>query len=326
MTTSRLAVPALVVAGLLAVGTPAVAQTFTFERSFPADSATRLDVTTERGKITVRAGTSDEVVVTGRVTVSIGWNVPANAVALARSTANQPPVELEGDVVRLQLPSDGRTRRALTIAYDVQIPAGMAVVTHSESGETRVEGVRGTVSVRTQSGAIKLSDLGETQIDTGSGSVSVEGAASLTVKTSSSGIEATRLSGDLFVRTQSGRVTVSFVEPGNADVETGSSAITIDGLVGGLAVLTKSGRVRVSGDPRRQWLVTTGSSAIDAEFNANAAFTVEATSGSGSVKTENIMVRGETDKRRVAGSIDGGGPSVNLTSRSGSITLKSSGQ
>ena len=322
MNPSRIALLALLVAGLLAPGTQAAGQTFTFDRSFPAIASIPLDVTTERGKITVRAGTTAEVVVVGRVSVRVRWNVPANAVALARSTANQPPLEHAGDTVRLQMPSDNRTRRAVTIAYEVQVPADTQVVTHSESGETRVEGVRGAVSVQTQSAAIKLADLGETGVETGSGAVFIDGAGPLRVTTSSGGIEAKRISGNLYVRTQSGRVIVSFDNEGDVDVETGSSAITIDGLDGGLAASTKSGRVQVSGNPRRPWQVTTGSSAIDAVFSTNAAFTLDATSGSGSVKAENLVMRGETDKRRVAGSIDGGGPSVHLSSRSGSITLK----
>ena len=317
--------PALLVGMLLAPGPQAVAQTFTFERSFPATASALLDVMTERGKITVRAGTTADVVVVGRVSVRVAWNTPDNAVALARSAANQPPVEHTGDTIRLQIPDDGRTRRAVTMAYEVQVPAGMRVVTHSESGETRVEGVRGVVSVRTQSGAIKLADLGETQVETGSGAVSIDGAGPLRVTTSSSGIEAKRISGNLYVRTQSGRVILSVVNEGDVNVETGSSAITIDGLDGGLAVSTRSGRVRVSGNPRRSWRVATGSSAIDAEFSANAAVTLDATSGSGSVEAENLIVSGETDKRRVAGTIGRGGPVVQLTSRSGSIKLKSAG-
>ena len=323
MTTSHLVIPTLLVVGLLAPGTQATAQTFTFERTFPATAATELDVTTERGKITVRTGTTADVVVVGRVSVRVAWNSPGNAVALARETANQPPVEHTGDTVRLYVPTDGRTRRAVTIAYEVLVPAGTRVVTHSESGATKVEGVRGAVSVRTQSSAITLSDLAETRVDTGSGAVSVNGAGPLWVTTSSSRIEVRGISGDLYVRTGSGRVTASFVGEGAMDVETGSSAITIDGLDGGLTVSTRSGRVRVSGNPRQPWQVTTGSSAIDAEFSPHAAFTLDARSGSGSVKTENLIVRGAIDKRRVAGSVGEGGPTVQLTSRSGSIKLKS---
>ena len=323
MTISRIGIPALLVAGLLATGTGAAAQTFTFERTFPVTASTQLDVTTERGKITVRTGATADIVVVGRVSVRVAWNSPGNAVALARATANEPPLEHTGDTVRLYVPSDSRTRRAVTIAYEVQVPAGTRVVTDSESGETRVEGVRGAVSVRTQSGAIKLAGLAETQVDTGSGAVSVDGAGPLRVTTSSSRIDVTGISGDLYVRTGSGRVTASFISEGAMDVETGSSAITIDGLDGGLTASTRSGHIRVSGNPSQPWQVTTGSSAIDAAFSPHAAFTLDASSGSGSVKTENLIVRGDADKRRVAGSVGEGGPTVHLVSRSGSIKLKS---
>ena len=134
MTLSRIALSVLLVVGLLAIGTHAAGQTFTFDRSFPATEATQLHVTTERGKITVRAGTTAEVVVVDRVSVRRGWRVPANAVALARSTANQPPVEHAGDTVRLHIPSDTRTRRAVTIAYEVLVPAGTQVVTPQPIG------------------------------------------------------------------------------------------------------------------------------------------------------------------------------------------------
>ena len=323
MSMPRVAAFAWLAAGFLAAGSTATAQSFTFERSFPATAASRLEVATNRGKITVRAGTTAELVVTGRVSVRVGWNVPRGAVAMARTTADDPPIAQIDDIVRLGILRDARTRRAVTIAYEVHVPAGTAVVTQSESGETRVEGVRGAVSVRTQSGAVTLADLGQTRIETGSGAVSVDGAGPLRVATSSSRITATRLVSDLYVRTESGRVTAVFAGEGDADVETGSSAITVHRLNGGLVASTRSGRVRISSTPSRPWHVITGSSAIEAEFDACAAFSVEAVSGSGSVRTEDLAVRGETSKGRVAGSIAAGGPTVTLTSRSGSITLTS---
>ncbi len=205
MSVPRVAAFAWLAAGFLAGGSTAAAQSFTFERSFPATAMTRLDVRTDRGKITVRAGTAAELVVT----------------------------------------------------------------------------------------------------------------------TSSSRINATRLGAGLYVRTGSGQVTASFDDEGDADVETGSSAITVDGLHGGFAATTRSGRVRISGRPSRPWRVTTGSSAIEAEFVADAAFSIEAVSGSGSVRTDKLEVQGEASKGRVVGSIAGGGPAVELTSRSGSIRLTS---
>ena len=88
------------------------------------------------------------------------------------------------------------------------------------SGETRVEGVRATVSARRRSSAIELTALGETRADTGSGAMAVDGAGQLRVTTSSSGIEVKRVRGDLFVRTRSGPVIASSVNEGDVEVET----------------------------------------------------------------------------------------------------------
>lgn len=306
-------------------GTPTAvrAQTFTFDRAFPADTSSSLEVSTERGKITVRAGTGPDIVVTGRVTVRLGWNVPEDAVALARAAAAQPPVEQAGTVVRLHRPADARTRDAVTIAYEVQVPPHVRVTSTSGSGETRVTGITAAVSVTTQSGTIGLSDLDSVQVDSGSGSVEIDGAGPARITTSSSGITLRRARGEVFVRTQSGRVQLAFVEPGQADIETGSSAVTVERLDGGLTVSTESGKVVLSGTPRRAWTVTTGSSAIELEITGDVTLDLEASSGSGSVKTENLMLRGETGPRRVAGTIGAGGPRVLLSSRSGSITVKS---
>lgn len=317
-----------VAAALVFSASSANAQTFTFERSFPAATATALEIDTDRGKITVRAGSGPDVVVVGRVTVRrgfLGFTVPADAVTLARAVANQPPVEQDGNVVRLQLPSDARTRRAVTVAYEVHVPSDIPVTTNTESGATVIDGVHAAVSVRTQSASVTLSNLEETEVNTGSGDVTIDGAGPLRVTTSSSGIRLCQIRGELFIRTQSGNVNASLHGEGDVDVETGSSAITIEGLDGGLAASTRSGKVVVAGIPRRPWQVTTGSSAIETEIAPATTFNLEATSGSGSVKTENLMVHGETDTRRVAGTIDGGGPMVRLTTRSGAIKVRSGG-
>lgn len=325
-TLPRVAVQACsIAAALFVAATPARAQTFTFERVVPAAGVSQLDVATERGRIRVSVGAGPDVVVTGRVSVQVGFNVPDDAAALAEATANRPPVAQAGDTMTLGIPTDDRTRRAVTIAYDVRVPAGTRVTTTSQSGETTIEGAHGDLSVTTGSGSIHLINLGPSgaTVDSGSGAVSIDGmAGDLRVTTSSSGITATRLGGGLHARTGSGRVVAAFVGTGDIDIETNSSEVRLDGVNGGLVVSTGSGRVTVSGHPARDWDVTTGSGQIEATVNHLASFSIDARSGSGSVRTEDLMVEGETDKRHVSGAVSGGGPIVRLTSRSASITLK----
>jgi hypothetical protein len=73
----------------LAIASPAAAQRFAFERSYDVGQSPVIDVSTTRGRITVRAGEPGRVVVTGAATVRVGLTVPPNAVDLARSVRNR---------------------------------------------------------------------------------------------------------------------------------------------------------------------------------------------------------------------------------------------
>ena len=193
------------VLAFLAMPSLASAQRFRFERTIQVSEPVKLDVDTVRGKIEVRAGAPGRVVVEGDATVRVGFNVPANAVELARQVAASPPIEQSGNEIRLRIPSDSDTERAVTIAYRVQVPPGTEVDTTSESGETAIEGIAGPVSVRTQSSAITVRRVaGNAEVSTGSGAVVVDDVrGDLTVTTSSSSFRGTGLGGSLRLRTQS---------------------------------------------------------------------------------------------------------------------------
>jgi hypothetical protein len=254
---------------LTAAAGPVEAQTFTFERTVPAPPVVTLDVSTQRGAITISTGDDDHVRVTGHVTVRSGFNVPVNARELAQTTANRPPIEQAGTTLRLRAPADPQLRAAVTVAYDVEVPPRTTVVAVSDSGAVHVERVAGTVSIKTQSGAITATALGgAVTIESGSGDVSLTGASgAVNVKTSS------------------------------------------------------SGQVQVTGSPRAPWTIDTGSSAIDVTFGADASATIDATSRSSAVKITPALVSGTNEPRHVAGDLNGGGPTVTLTSRSGTITI-----
>ena len=306
---------------------PAVAQRFPFERSFDVTGPSRLDVSTIRGRIEITAGDPGRIVVVGMATVRVDWNVPANAADLARRVANDPPIHRDGQTVTLRPPSDPAEQRAVTVSYVVRVPPETETTASSESGATTVRGVNRAVVIRTQSAAIDVMQLGSTAVvTTGSGSVTAEGVAgSLTITTSSSSITARAVAGDLRVRTKSGAVDAALSGEGNADVETGSSAIRLSGIRGAIIAATQSGRVSLQGVPRRDWNASAGSGSIDITTESPVPFTLDASSGSGSVKVIGASVEGSVSKRKVAGSIAGGGPLVKVFSRSGSIVVRSGG-
>jgi hypothetical protein len=318
------------IAILASSAAPAIAQRLPFERSFDAGPATVLDISTIRGKIDVTAGGAGRVVVAGTVTVRVGVDVPANALEIARKIADRPPIAQDGKILRLRSPSDATERRAVTVSYQVRVPAGTDVLAVSDSGATTVRGAAGAVTVRTQSGSIELHQLGGVvAVTTGSGAVIVDGAAgALTASTSSSSFTARALGGSVHVRTSSGAVDVAITGDGDADVETGSSSIRLRGLRGGLKATTQSGRVIVQGTPVRPWTVNTGSGSIELDIAgraAGAAFSIEAASRSGSVSVEGAELKDSPSKRKVTGTIGAGGPLVHLESGSGSIRVRTGG-
>lgn len=308
---------------MLAAAAPAFAQQVAFERTYQAGAAPTLDVSTIRGKIDVSVGDTDRIVVRGTATVRLGLSLPANAYELVKRVATDPPIQQEGTIVRLRPPSGADEQRAMTVAYTVLAPRATVVKTNSDSGATTVSGITGPVSVRTQSAAIGIRDLGgAANITTGSGAVDVDGmAGDLTVSTESSRVTLRNIGAGLHVRTQSGAVEGTFRGRGNVDVGTGSSAIDLVGVNGGLTATSNSGRIRVSGLPSAPWQVTSGSGSFDLDFDSNAKLTLEARSGSGSVSVNGSTLQGSTSKGAASGTVGGGGPLVRATSRSGSIRI-----
>lgn len=322
MRTRSLGVGVLFIAAL-AIAVPAAAQRFPFERSFDVGSSPVIDVSTTRGKISVRIGEPGRVVVTGAATVRVGLTTPGDAIDRAQKIAANPPIEQSRERLRLRSPADSADDRAMTVNYDVRVPPDARVVAVSDSGAINVSDVAGHVEVRTQSSAISLISLGAADVETGSGAVRLDGATgAVRITTSSSAITARGLSGGLHARTGSGRVIASFTGAGPVNVGTSSSAIELNGVSGALTTTTESGRTTITGVPSAAWDVTAGSGSIDVGFESAANATLRATTGSGSVDTPERMVKGSIEKRRVEGAIGGGGPTVRLASRSGSIRVR----
>jgi hypothetical protein len=317
-------IPLAVVMFVAASSSPAAAQRFAFERSFDVTGPTAIDISTIQGKIEVTAGEPGRIVVVGTATVRVDWNVPGNAAELARKVADHPPIQQDGQMLRLKPPSDAAEQRAVMVSYQVRVPRDTDVTATTESGETTVRGVSRSVTIRTQSAAIAVTQIGgPTVVTTGSGAVTADDVAGpLSITTSSSGITVRSQSSDLRVRTQSGAVDAAFAGEGAADVETGSSGIRLNGLRGAVTAVTQSGRITLQGEPLRNWIVSSGSGGIDISTNVSSSFAIDLDSGSGSVKVTGASVQGSVTKRKTVGDVSGGGPLVKAASRSGSIVVR----
>jgi DUF4097 and DUF4098 domain-containing protein YvlB len=90
---------------------------------------------------------------------------------------------------------------------------------------------------------------------------------------------------------------------------------------GGLKVETGSGSLDITGQPTSAWKLETGSGNITLGLG-NARFTLDAETGSGSIKSDlPLQMQGSMDKHHVTGMVNGGGPTLKVETGSGDIRI-----
>jgi DUF4097 and DUF4098 domain-containing protein YvlB len=198
--------------------------------------------------------------------------------------ANHPPVEQTGNIVRV---GQNQHLHNISIDYEIEAPANAFLTAQSGSGNVDDEGV----------GA-------DARLGTGSG-----------------GIHATGLQGAPSLNTGSGNIYAELTGDGDARAQTGSGSIELHGVHGALRAGTGSGNIKVEGRPVGPWKLTTGSGGVEV-WTADAAFTLDAHTGSGSIHSDREMLtQGTEEHRHLAGKVGGGGPLLWIETGSGSIKI-----
>jgi DUF4097 and DUF4098 domain-containing protein YvlB len=199
--------------------------------------------------------------------------------------ANNPPIEQTGNIIRIGQRHENY--RNISIDYDIEAPANSFLEANSGSGDIQDDGVGENAKLGTGSGSIRAIGLqGGFIANTGSGSIYAE---------------------------QTGQ--------GDVKAQTGSGTVELKNIRGSLRAGTGSGSIKISGTPTSDWKLETGSGSI--EFWAgNAGFNLDASTGSGSVHTDQEMtVQGSYDKHHIVGKVHGGGPTVRIQTGSGDIRV-----
>jgi DUF4097 and DUF4098 domain-containing protein YvlB len=214
--------------------------------------------------------------------VKSGWGGGDERV---RQIAAHPPIEQTGNIIRIG--GHHENLHNISIDYEIQAPENSFLEAASGSGDITDDGVGENAKISTGSGNIHATGLhGGFKVDTGSGNIYAD---------------------------QAGQ--------GDVNAQTGSGNVELRNLHGGVHAGTGSGNLKVAGTPSTDWKLWTGSGNID--FSAGgAAFTLEASTGSGSIHTGmEMLTQGTSDHHHVNGKIDGGGPTVRIDTGSGDIRV-----
>jgi hypothetical protein len=202
-----------------------------------------------------------------------------------REIAANPPIEQTGNIIRIGTRHENLHN--ISIDYEIQAPADAFLDASSGSGNITDDGIGDSA-----------------RLSTGSGN-----------------IHATGLHGGFTANTGSGDIYADQTGQGDVKAQTGSGNIELRNLHGGLRAGTGSGGIKVSGTPAYPWHLETGSGNV--EYWANdAAFTLDASTGSGSIHTDHEMLtQGSSDRHHITGKIGGGGPTVRIETGSGDIRV-----
>ena len=224
--------------------------------------------------------------------------------------------------VRARYPTGDAERRGnrrninVTVDYNVTAPAGVRLRAHSISGTVVARDIKGELSVESVSGDVRI----------------FNGARVASAKSISGSIEVndTQTDGALNASTASGNVVLKRVKARTLEVGSVSGDVLLEEVdCGRLEAQSISGNVKFSGPLARggRYELTSHSGTVTVALGGGAGFEVEATSFSGSIRSDFAFDTGQDENgrgrwRRSVRGVHGDGSAVlDLTTFSGSIVI-----
>lgn len=275
-----------VIAALAAVlalaAIPAMGSEANFDRTLNVSGHVELTVSTGAGNVHVTRGSDTQVHIYGQV--KSGWG-SGDADQRVRAIAANPPIEQTGNII--QIGGHHFDLHNISISYEIQAPANSFLQVSSGSGDLTIDSVGEDAKLTTGSGNIHASSLhGGFTLHTGSGNIFAEQTGS-----------------------------------GDVRADTGSGSVELREIHGGLRATTGSGGIKIAGAPAGDWYIQTGSGNVEI-WPGNSGLTLNASTGSGSVHADHeLSMQGAFNRHHVTGRMNGGGPTVRISTGSGDVRI-----
>ena len=92
---------------------------------------------------------------------------------------------------------------------------------------------------------------------------------------------------------------------------------------GGLRAQTGSGDIEATGKITGDSKLETGSGSVRLTIGNGSGYTLDATTGSGSIRTQSpIQMSGNINNHHVNGTVNGGGPTLRIVTGSGDVEIR----
>jgi len=259
----------------------------TFERKLSVTGPVVLDVGTYSGVIRVGVGAAGSVLVRGTLRPRrslFGWGSVEDRI---RRLEAEPPIEQDGNTIRIGDLADKRLLRGLTLVLEIVVPRETEVRALADAADIRVEGIIGPVDCEADSGQIEIVNIeSRVRVATDSGGIHIRQIkGSVHARTDSADIEALEIAGEIEASTDSSDIQLSQTTPAPIRARSDSGSIglrLVDGAGYNLRVRTDGGRIAI---PDMTW-------------------------------------QERSSPCEAVGQIRGGGPTINLESNSGGIDVQ----
>lgn len=258
-------------------------------RRFNIGANGQLDLETLSGDVTIRRGSSRELVVE---VVREARGATDAAVKTGLAEVRAVSEERGGRVtIKAVYPSQrGRSQYSVSVNYIVSAPAGTSISTRSLSGDVTVEGIDGELSINSTSGDVKV--ISVTQLAKVS---TVSGDITLTNVTAQGLLEASTMSGEILATNIKARrvdlgaiaggVTARGIDAGDVKLHSMADDISFEGP------LTSRGRYEF----------TSHAGDVRITIDGRVGFTLDASTFSGSVRSDLALQNSRSGGRALAG-------------------------
>ena len=209
------------------------------------------------------------------------------------------------------------------VAVRVWVPREFSIDARNSSGAIRVEDVAGTMRLRTTDGAIEVKAVeGAIEVHTETGDVHLsEVLGAVVVRATQAQVELSWVEGDARVRSGGGDISARHVE-GSLDLRTDAGEIGVRDLRGRVDVKTERGAIYASFVGAAEGRIETRRGSVEVALPSHAGVSLEARSRTGTVKLlEGLPAKGEQGSDHFVGTINGGGPSLNIYTARGNIRV-----
>jgi hypothetical protein len=193
----------LTTATLLTLTTAAFAGD-TFDRTLNVNGPADLYVSTGSGNVRIHPGTDNQIHVIGHV--HAGWSAFGDVNSRVQRIVDAPPITQSGNSIRVGESNDHTLFSNISIDYEINVPASVALNLHSGSGDVEIDHVARYLSASSGSGSVRAHGIhGPADLQSGSGDLELqqEGAGDVKAKTGSGSIRINGLNGGLSAKTGS---------------------------------------------------------------------------------------------------------------------------